>query len=400
MTQSPPDQNAIPLICLQKGRSSRLRAGHPWVFSNEIEMTPEVKALPPGGLVRLQDAGAEPLGLAYFNPHSLIAARVLSRESFRQIGVSFLADRLKKALALRDSLFDRPYYRLVHAEADGLPGIVIDRFDETLSIQANTAGAEALRRPLLEALDNVLSPKIVVWDGSSPVRRLEGLEPCFEILKGKLDAPIEIEENGAIYFAAPGEGQKTGWFFDQRPNRALAARLANGRRVLDLYSYAGGFGVLAATKGASSVLCADRSATALDLARKAGERNGIADKMDFEKTEAFDYLEKAAARGEKFGLVIADPPAFVKSKKDLAQGAKGYRKLARLAQELVEPGGFLVLASCSHHMTPEMFLKESVQGLGRRQGRILHQGGAGPDHPVHPLLPESAYLKALFFQLD
>ncbi|MDK9721384.1 MAG: class I SAM-dependent rRNA methyltransferase [Rhodospirillales bacterium] len=400
MTQRGPASSAIPLILLHKGRSSRLRAGHPWVFSNEIEMTLEAKALLPGSLVRLQDAGAEPLGLAYFNPHSLIAARVLSRESERQIDVSFIVERLNKALALRDKLFDRPFYRLIHAEADGLPGIVIDRFDGAISIQANTAGAESLRPLLLEALESVLSPSLVVWDGSSPVRRLEGLEPCFDIPKGQLDAPLEIEENGAVYFAAPGEGQKTGWFFDQRPNRALAARLGKDRRVLDLYSYAGGFGVLAAVGGASSVLCADRSATALDLARKAAERNGVAAKMDFEKAEAFDYLEKAAARGEKFGLVVADPPAFVKSKKDLAQGAKGYRKLAKLAQALVEPGGFLVLASCSHHMTPEMFLKESVQGIGRRQGRILHQGGAGPDHPVHPLLPESAYLKALFFQLD
>lgn len=392
--------SSLPLIRLQKGRSARFRAGHPWVFSNEIEMTPEAKALPLGSLVRLEDAGAEPLGLAYFNPRSLIAARLLTRESASQIDAGFLANRLKQALSLRESLFDRPYYRLIHAEADQLPGLIVDRFNDVISVQANTAGVEMLRPILLEAIESLLAPRVIVWDGSSSIRQLEGLEPGFDVLKGTLSGPIEVEENGAFFAADPGEGQKTGWFYDQRPNRAFAAKLARGRRVLDLYSYAGGFGVLAACHGAASVLCADRSQTALDLASIAAKRNGVADKVGFEKSEAFEFLEKAAQRGDKFDLVIADPPAFVKSKKDFAQGAKGYRKLSRLAQALVDPGGFLVLASCSHHMPPDQFLAECVQGIGRRTGRLLHQGGAGPDHPVHPHLPESAYLKALFFQLD
>jgi len=251
-----------------------------------------------------------------------------------------------------------------------------------------------------EALDSVLAPASILWDGTSSVRKLEGIETCHDVIKGSFDAPLEIEENGAHFFAHPGEGQKTGWFFDQRPNRALAARLAKGKSVLDLYCYAGGFGVLAAIQGADSVLCADRSAQALDLARMAAERNDVSAKMRFEKAEAFEFLEQAGKGAERFGLVIADPPAFVKSKKDLAQGARGYRKLARLASNLVEPGGFLVIASCSHHMTPDLFLAEVVQGIGRRSARILAQGGAGPDHPVHPHLPESAYLKALFLQLD
>ncbi|CAA6604097.1 Predicted SAM-dependent methyltransferase (fragment) [Rhodospirillaceae bacterium LM-1] len=392
--------DSLPPIRLQKGRSSRLRAGHPWIFSNEVEMTEQAKSLAPGSLVRLVDAGDEALGSAYFNPHSLIAARLLTRDPCQPIDGHFIKSLIEQSLKLRDSLFERPYYRLIHAEADLLPGLIIDRFDDIVTIQANSAGAETLRPLLLEALEALLSPRVIIWDASSPIRRLEGLESGFEVLKGQLDGPFELSENGAVFLADPNAGQKTGWFYDQRPNRAMAARLAKGRRVLDLYSYAGGFGVLAALNGAESVLCADRSEQALSLARLAGDKNGVGDKMAFEKTEAFDYLEKAASKGEKFGLVIADPPAFVKSKKDLAQGAKGYRKLARLCQALVEPGGFLVLASCSHHMTPEMFLKECVQGLGRRQGRILHQGFAGPDHPVHPHLPESAYLKALFFQLD
>lgn len=391
---------AHPLIRLQKGRSSRLRHGHPWVFSNEIEMTPEAKSLPPGTLVRLEDAGGEVLGIAYFNPHSLIAARVLSRDPDARIDSEFIKSLINQALILRDSLFGSPYYRLIHAEADQLPGLVIDRFGDTVSIQANTAGVEALKRPILEAVDALLAPRTVFWDGSSPVRKHEGLDGVFETVKGLAGQPIPIIENGAVFFAAPGDGQKTGWFYDQRPNRALAAALAQDRDVLDLYSYAGGFGVLCALKGARSVICADRSETALELARKAASENGVEAKMSFEKSEAFDYLEKAAQAGKRFGLVIADPPAFVKSKKDFAQGAKGYRKLAKLAQAVVEPKGFLLMASCSHHMPPDQFLSECVQGLGKRTGRVLFQGGAGMDHPVHPQLPESAYLKAVLMQLD
>jgi 23S rRNA (cytosine1962-C5)-methyltransferase len=391
---------SLPLIRFQKGRSSRFRSGHPWVFSNEIDMTSEAKALPPGSLVRLEDAGAEPLGLAYFNPKSLIAARFLSPESDRPVGPEFLKGRLQKALSLRESLFERPFYRLAHAEADRLPGLAIDRFGPVVTVQANTAGAEMLKPALLAALDELLAPESIVWDATSPIRKLEDLEPYFELVRGSLPAPIEVEENGAVFFAHPGEGQKTGWFYDQRPNRAFAARLAGGKRVLDLYSYAGGFGVLAALSGAASALCVDRSDTALGLARLAAERNGVLGKMDFQKAEAFDFLEEAARKGETFDLVLADPPAFVKSKKDFAQGAKGYRKLARLCQGLVKPGGFLMMASCSHHMPPDEFLKECAQAIGRRPARLIHQGGAGPDHPVHPQLPESAYLKALFFQLD
>ncbi|MBF0166698.1 MAG: class I SAM-dependent rRNA methyltransferase [Alphaproteobacteria bacterium] len=391
---------SLPLLRLQKGRSSRLRAGHPWVFSNEIDMDARAKALAPGSLVRLQDAGDEILGTAYFNPHSLIAARLLSRNPDQVIDSAFIAQRIRQALALRETLFDRPFYRLIHAEADGLPGLIIDRFNDHLTVQANSAGAENLRPLILDSLETVLAPAGILWDGSSPVRRLEGLETCYETITGSFESPLEIEENGAFFFAHPGEGQKTGWFFDQRPNRALAANLSKGKSVLDLYSYAGGFGVLAACQGATQVQCVDRSAPALEMAQKAAERNGVAAKISYEKADIFEFLEQAGKRPERFGLVIADPPAFVKSKKDLAQGARGYRKLARLAASLVEPEGFLVIASCSHHMPLELFQSEVIQGINRRSGRILAQGGAGPDHPVHPQLPESAYLKALFLQLD
>ncbi|MBI4967279.1 MAG: class I SAM-dependent rRNA methyltransferase [Rhodospirillales bacterium] len=386
---------------LQKGRSGRVRAGHPWVFSNEIAMTQEAKALSPGSLVALVDAGEERLGLGYFNPHTLIAVRMLDRTPDASLDAAWIGQRLKRALALRQRLYAEPCYRLIHAEADGLPGLVIDRFGAVVVVQSNTAGIDRLQPLLLDALAETLAPHAIIWDRSSPVRGLEGLpiaEP--ELVMGALDGPVELAENGARFLADLRAGQKTGWFFDQRDNRAFVAGLAAGRRVLDLYAYAGGFGVLAAVKGAAEVLMIDRSEDALGLARLAARLNGVQERCRFEKAEAFAKLAALAEAGERFDLVIADPPAFVKSKKDLASGLKGYRKLARLAQTLVAPDGVLFMASCSHHVTAEAFHEEIRHGLGARGGRILRAAGAAPDHPVHPHLPESAYLKALVLALD
>ena len=389
-----------PLLHLEKGRSRRLRSGHPWVFSNEIAMTPEAKALPPGSLVTLVDAGDERLGVATFNPHSLIACRLLSRNWRDTVDAGFLAGRLNAALALRQTLFAEPCYRLIHSEADGLPGLVVDRMGEVVALQTNTAGMQALLPQLLEALDAVLSPVAVVLKNDSPVRRLEGLEPEHAVIKGELSGPVEIVENGVRLVADLADGQKTGWFFDQRANRAFVASLAKGKRVLDLYSYAGGFALHAAMAGAAEVTAVDRSEASLALAEKAAALNGVA--LRTARAEAFAEMERLAAAGERFGVVVADPPAFVKSKKDLGSGAKGYRKMTRLAAKLVEPGGFLFVASCSHHMPAEQFAEEVAHGLSlaHRSGRILRSAGAGPDHPVHPWLPESAYLKSLTLQLD
>ena len=401
MTEHSPDTAAArPSLRLAKGRSKRLRAGHPWVFSNEVEMTPEAKALPPGTLVTLIDAGDERLGVATFNPHSLIAARVLSRRAADSIDADFLAARLTAALALRDSLFDAPYYRLIHSEADGLPGLIVDRYGDVLAVQTNTAGMERLLPQLLEAFQAVLSPQAVVLINDSPVRKLEGLDLEHRVAAGDLTGPVELVENGSRFVADLAEGQKTGWFFDQRDNRAFMARLAKGRRVLDLYTYAGGFAVQAAMAGATETIAVDRSEQSLALADQAAKLNGVT--VQTVRAEAFAEMERLKAAGELFGVVIADPPAFVKSRKDLGAGAKGYRKMARLAAALVEPGGFLLCASCSHHMPVEQFAEEISHGmhLAGRSGRILRSAGAAPDHPLHPLLPESAYLKAMVMQLD
>ena len=393
----------LPELRMLPGRHKRLRDGHPWAFSNEIAMDAAARALPPGGRVRLVSANGEFLAIAGFNPRTLIAARVLARVAEPPPMRALLAGRLRAALALRERLHPGGFYRLVHAEADGLPGVVVDRYGDVLSVQLNAALAEAMREDLLAALDEVLSPRRVVLRNDSPSRALEGLALVVEEARGGAgDGPVELRENGARFLADLGEGQKTGWFFDQRENRARVAALADGARVLDAYCYAGGFGVLAACRGASEVVLLDRSERALALAMSAAGLNGVEARCRALRGEAFAELERLAAAGERFDVVVADPPAFVKSRKDIGPGARGYRKLARLSAALVAPGGFLFAASCSHHVGPELFAEQVARGLddAGRGGRILASTGAGADHPVHPHLPESAYLKGQLLQLD
>lgn len=389
-----------PAVHLQPGRSRRLRGGHPWGYSNELVMDAAAKALLPGTLVTVVDAGGERLGVATFNPHSLIALRLLSRHPDTVIDEAFLAARLVRAESLRRLLYGQPYYRLVHAEADGLPGLIVDRYGDTLAVQANTAGMELLLPLLLSALDRTLAPTAIVLKNDSAVRKLEGLELYERVAQGSVAGPVTLSENGSQFFADLTEGQKTGWFYDQRDNRAAVAALAAGRKVVDFYTYAGGFAVQAARAGAARVVAVDRSEASLALAMQAAAANDV--KIEAARAEAFAEMERLAAAGERFGIVVADPPAFVKSKKDLAAGAKGYRKMTRLAAGLVEESGFLFVASCSHHMGPDAFAEEVRHGLSLagRNGRILRAAGAAADHPVHPFLPESAYLKALLLQLD
>ncbi len=395
----------LPLVRLQEGRERRVRNGHPWIYSNEIQMTPAVKALPPGGLVRVEDAQGTALGTFGFNPHTLIAARVMSRDPRVTVDTGLLATRLRRALDLRQRLFPTPHYRLIHAEADGFPGLVVDRYGDILSVQLNTAMMEALRAPLLAALREVLSPRAIVLRNDSPSRTLEGLELGSDVAFAEegvdLSQPVEILENGARFLVDVLEGQKTGWFYDQRDNRAAAARMAGGGRVLDVYTYAGGFGVQAGLAGATEVVLVDRSRPALDRGLAAAELNGVKNVSAMQGDGVF-VMDQLAGDKERFDLVIADPPAFVKSKKDLNVGLRGYRKVIRAAASVVAPGGSLLVASCSHAVDMEAFTNEMRAGLAKagRSGRILRQAGAGADHPVHPFLPESAYLKAILLQLD
>lgn len=398
---TPPAAGARPVIRIQPGRQKRVRAGHPWVYSNEIEMTAAAKALPSGTIVTLADA-AGPVGTAMFNPKPLISARLLSPDARAEIGRPWLAERFGRALRLRERLFGQPFYRLVHAEADGLPGLVVDRYGQVCAVQLNSAGMDALADEIVGALRDVLAPDGIVLQRDGAARRLEGLDDRPVEILGDVPAAAPVEENGVRFLADLAGGQKTGWFFDHRENRARAAAFSPGARVLDVYCYLGGFGMQAAAAGAREVVCVDRSEPALALAGRAAAEAGFGDRCRFERGESFSVLEAYAKAGERFGVVVADPPAFVKSKKDLNAGARGYRKLARLSAALVEPEGILCIASCSHHVDAPLFADQVRRGLldAKRDGRILHVGGAGPDHPLHPALPESAYLKCLFLQLD
>lgn len=396
---SPADR---PTLTLVEGRDARLRRGHPWVYSNEIKMDAAAKALPAGTLVRLQGSDGRARGTAMFNPHTLIAARVLHADPGLRVDRSFWRRRLGQAIALRDKLVGTPFYRLAHGEADGLPGLIVDRYGDVLSVQVNAAGIEQALDDIVAVLQELLSPRAIVLKGDSAARRQEGLAEDVRLLAGSLDGAIEGEENGCIFVADPLAGQKTGWFYDQRENRAFMAGLCAGARVIDAYSHTGGFGLQAAKAGAESVEAIDRSELSLSFARRAAERNGVAGRFATTKADVFELFEARSNESERWDVVIVDPPAFVKSKKDLGPGTRAYRKLARLAARLVEPGGFLMLASCSHNVDPATFLDASLRGIadGDRTGRILRQAGAGPDHPVHPQLPESAYLKAVVLQID
>jgi 23S rRNA (cytosine1962-C5)-methyltransferase len=388
---------------MRQGTEKRVAGGHPWAYSNEIDMTEAVKALPAGEVVTLFRADGRALGAAVFNPHSLIAARVLSRDPTVELNARFFERRLQRALKLRERLVDVPFYRLAHAEADGLPGVVIDRFGDVVVVEISSAGMDRVADHIAAAIDTVLKPATILVRGEGSARKMEGLAPMSRFAKGELTGPVELTENGTRFLADVAGGQKTGWFYDQRDNRARMSGFAKGGgRFLDLYAYTGGFGVQAAVAGATEVLAIDRSEPALDLLKRSAALNGVEGKVTAERGEAFDALEALVAGKKRFDLVSADPPAFVKSKKDLNVGSKAYRKLARLACQAVEPGGLLFIASCSHNMPAGDFAQQVSRGIheGGRSAKQLYATGAAPDHPVHPFLTESAYLKGLILQVE
>ncbi|HEX3536495.1 MAG TPA: class I SAM-dependent rRNA methyltransferase [Stellaceae bacterium] len=404
---APDDPVRRPQVTLLPGRQRRAEHGHPWIYSNEIEMDAAAKALLAGTLVTLRRAQVSgqderPLGVAMFNPHTLLAARLLDRDAGRAIGRRFFARQLERALRVRNRLYDAPYYRLIHAEADGLPGLVIDRFGEVLAVQANAAGMDRQEAAIVDALQELLSPAAIVLRNDTPARTLEGLPLETRVAAGAVTAPVEIEENGTRFVVDVLAGQKTGWFYDQRDNRAFIAGIAGGARLIDLYCYAGGFAVAAAQAGAEAVIGIDRSEPALALATRSAALNGVAERCDFRRAEVFAETAALAAAGERFDITIADPPPFARSRKDVPAALRGYRKLARQAAQITASGGFLFLASCSHNVPPTDFAEAVRRGIADagRSSRILRSAGAGPDHPVHPALPETAYLKALTLALD
>ena len=390
----------LPVLRLKRNEDRRLHAGHLWIFSNEVDtgQSPLAK-FTAGELVRVLAHNDRALGLAYVNPQSLIAARVL--ETWKIPDVAWLAARIRVALSLRERLYSKPYYRLVYGESDGLPGLVIDRYGSACVVQIGTAGMEQLKPKIQEALGQVLRCEAVLFKNDSSAREMEGLPSYVETAKGNFDKPAVVIEDELEFQAPLAEGQKTGWFFDQAANRrALSKYVRKGARVLDVFSYVGAWGVRAAHHGAREVTCVDSSAAALELAAANAERNGL--KVVTRKGDAFDVLEDLAKQSARFDIVVIDPPAFAKRKKDLPKALAAYKRLNQLALQVIADDGILVSCSCSFHVSAEE-LQDAIAKAARgaeKHLQILEMGGQAPDHPVHPAIPETRYLKAYFCRVN
>ena len=388
---------------MPKANARAIRHGFPWVYSNELVTDRRTRALAPGTLAVLEDSGRVEMGLVAVNPASRIICRMLDRDPAAVVDQAWFAARLSRALALRAQLFDQPFYRLVHAESDGLPGVVIDRFGDAAVIQPNAAWADARITDLAAALAEVTGVRTVLKNASGRTRALEGLDDVSQVLLGAApEAAVPVPMNGATYMADLTGGQKTGLFYDQRPNHAFAARLvAPGARVLDVFSHVGGFALAMLGAGAGAALAVDGSAPALELATAGAAAGGMADRFATRQGDAFDVLTALGQEGAQFDVVICDPPAFAPSKQALEAGLRAYERVARLAAPLVAPGGYLGLCSCSHAADLAKFRGASARGIGKagRSAQLIHTGYAGPDHPQLPQLAETAYLKALFFRL-
>jgi 23S rRNA (cytosine1962-C5)-methyltransferase len=388
----------VPVLRLKRGEDRRIRAGHLWIYSNEVdnEATPLTR-FERGGLARVHSSRDQFIGFACVNPHALICARLLSRDVAQPIGVPLLVKRLRTALALRERLYAAPYYRAVFGDSDGLPGLVLDRYGDVLVGQIATAGMEALRPQVEQALQAVFAPRLLVWKNDSSARDLEGLPREVQAVGADMPDQIEVIENGIPYSAPLAAGQKTGWFYDQAANRQRLHRLmGRDARVLDVCSYVGAWAVSALKHGAAEALCIDSSERALEFAARNAARNGVT--LPLLKADAFDALAALHAEGRRFDVVVLDPPAFIKRKRDLPQGEAAYRKINQLAMRLLTDDGLLVSCSCSFHLGFDE-LPALIQSAARHAGcdvQILEAGGQSPDHPVHPAIPETRYLKAFF----
>ncbi len=393
-----------PRIRLKPKTNARgLRHGFPWVYANEIVADRRTRKIPAGALAVLEDDKRNPVALVAVNPESKIMCRVLDRDPTAKLNADWFETRLRRALEMRQRLFPEPYYRLVHAEADGFPGVIVDRFGDTCVVQPNAAWAELHLAQLTDALVSVTGARTVLKNASGRTRGLEGLDDVNLTLQGDApDEPLAIPMNGAKYMADLTGGQKTGLFYDQRPNHAFAARLVHPEaRVLDVFSHVGGFALAMLAGGASQALAVDGSAAALELAEKGAVKSGFADRISTRQGDAFEVLAALGEEGERFDVVICDPPAFAPSRQALDAGLRAYERIARLAAPLVKPGGYLGLCSCSHAADLGRFRDASARGIGRagRSAQLIHTGFAGPDHPQLPQLAESGYLKAVFFRL-
>jgi len=394
-------ETQLPAVILRKNKDRRLRAGHLWVYSNEVDTrkTP-LSGFEPGAAVVVQTSTGKPIGTGYLNPHSLICTRLLTRRPSAVFDTAFFVQRIETALELREALFESPHYRLVYGEGDDLPGLVVDRYADVLVVQITTAGMEHCKAAILEALQQVMKPRGILLRNDGPVRMLEQLELYTETI-GEVPARVTLEEGGTRFELPLGEGQKTGWFFDQRSNRLAMHKYVRERRVLDVFSYVGAWGVQAARAGATEVCCVETSALAQELLVKNAASNTVEGIVRLEAGEAFQVLKEMRAERRRFDVVIVDPPAFIKRRKDIRNGEQAYSRLNQQAMQLLEPGGFLISSSCSMHLAAERLqeiLQQAAHHLGRRL-QVVERGFQAMDHPVHPAIPETAYLKTLFCRL-
>lgn len=389
----------LPLLTLKPQADRRLKLGHLWIYSNEIDVdkTP-LRDLAMGQQVVVTTHAGKPLGVALVNPNGLICGRLVSRDEKYSLDKSLLVHRIKQSLALRQMAFDEPFYRLIYGDADLLPGLVVDRFGDYLVVQIASAGMELVKDHIIAALVQVLEPGGILLSNEHSARALENLPEYTQVAYGDVPQKVELIENNTRFMAPVQGGQKTGWFYDHRVNRAQLQQYVQGKRVLDVFSYIGGWGIQAAVAGAREVYCVDASEAAIDAVLENAQLNGVEDRVAGIQGKAIDVLKELIATDERFDVVVLDPPAFIKKKKDQKAGEAAYRHINELGMRLLGRDGLLVSASCSMHLGKDTLL-EIVRAAGRhldRHVQVIGQGGQGPDHPVHPAIPETDYLKAVF----
>lgn len=397
MTDASPRQ-----LRLKKREERRLKSGHLWVYSNEVD----VKATPltdfePGQQVEVVDYRGNVLGSAYLNPNSLICARLFSHQAGMVLDAELIRHRLQRALQFRSELFAAPHYRLIYGESDGLPGLVVDRFDQILVVQISTFGMETLKQEILQVLDETLHPAVIYLRNDSSVRELEGLECYTEVAKGELPSRMEVVENRVRFEVPLADSQKTGWYFDHRLNRLRCQAYAPGKRVLDVFSYVGAWGLQALHAGAGEVVCVDASQDYLQVAENNAASIDATERFQTMQGDAFEVLRELHEAEEQFDIVVLDPPAFIKRRKDMKEGELAYRRINRLAMRLLKQDGLLISASCSYHLSRKKLLDNIRRAATKldSQVQVLEQGHQGPDHPVHAAMSETDYLKAYFCRL-
>lgn len=389
----------LAVLRLKSQCDRRLRMGHLWIYSNEVDtQKTALKQFHAGQQVVVENSQGKTLGLAYVNPQNLICARMFSRDVRYRLNKSLLVHRINVALSLRERMSDQPFYRLVYGDSDFLPGLVVDRFGDVLVVQIATAGMEQVKEDVVEALCQVLNPKGVVIKNDSRIRAAESLPEYTELACGEVPEYVPIIENGVRFEVPVFKGQKTGWFYDHRACRARLVDYAKGKRVLDVFSYIGAWGIQAAASGALSVTCIDSSSYALDCVKANAARNKFDQSVSCLEGNAFELMKALVDQGERFDLIIVDPPAFIPRRKDQKKGEQAYRRINELAMRLMSKEGVLVSASCSMHLQRSRLndiLLASARHLGREL-QILEHGGQSFDHPIHPAITETNYLKALF----